>query len=90
MKYEFSEQKGKPGHCFAAQVFKNGKAFITLEPTEDEREASQLARTIAIELNSLVIALENIVDATEDKNGQFRAWHNHLRKTTSDAKQLLQ
>ncbi len=37
----------------------------------------------------LIKAMENIIDATEDKNGQFRAWHNHLRKTTQEAKELL-
>lgn len=34
-------------------------------------------------------ALMDVVDATEDKGGQFRAWHNHLRDTTKKAKQIL-
>ena len=34
-------------------------------------------------------AIKNLVDATEDKGGQFRAWHQHLRDTTKAAKQLI-
>lgn len=34
-------------------------------------------------------ALQNLVDATEDKNGQFRAWHQHLRQMTKEAEDLL-
>lgn len=33
--------------------------------------------------------LSAIVDATEDKGGQFRAWHNHLRSTTKEARIAL-
>ncbi len=33
--------------------------------------------------------LQNVVDACEDKDGQFRAWHQHLRKCTTEAKELL-
>jgi hypothetical protein len=34
-------------------------------------------------------ALMAVVDATEDKGGQFRAWHNHLRSTTKNARVAL-
>lgn len=35
-------------------------------------------------------ALSELIDATEDKGGQLRAWHNHLRETPKNAKQLIQ
>lgn len=34
-------------------------------------------------------AIKNLVDATEDKNGQFSAWHKHLREMTKAAKTLI-
>lgn len=37
----------------------------------------------------LLIALRNVVDACEDKNGQFRAWHQHLREMTKEAKEQI-
>jgi hypothetical protein len=55
IKYTASKQKGKPGHCHMAQVFKDGKAFVAVEPTVDEKEASQTAEQIAAYFNSLVV-----------------------------------
>lgn len=33
--------------------------------------------------------LSELIDATLDKNGQFRAWHQHLKTTTIEAQKLL-
>lgn len=51
MEYTATKQKGKPGHCYQAQVFKDGKAFINIEPTKDESEATATAIHIASLLN---------------------------------------
>lgn len=51
--YSASPQKGIPGHCYQAQIFKNGKAFLSIEPTEDEKEATQYASEIAEFLNKI-------------------------------------
>ena len=52
--YSYSPQKGTVGHCYAAQVFKEGKAFIMIEPTINEEEASNTAKRITSLLNSKV------------------------------------
>jgi len=49
--YEATKQKGTPGACYQAQVFKDGKAFIAIEPTEDPQEATDVAIKIAEILN---------------------------------------
>lgn len=52
MKYEYSEQKGVPNHCFCAQVFKpDGKSLLTIEPTDNPEEATMIAKIIADALN---------------------------------------
>lgn len=33
--------------------------------------------------------LAAVIDACEDKGGQFRTWHQHLRETTRAGKELL-
>lgn len=38
------------------------------------------------ELKEKLLAL---IEATEDKNGQFSAWHRELRRTVKEAKQTL-
>lgn len=51
-KYTASAQKGKPGHCYAVQVFgPDGKSVAVIEPTEDATEATVLAGVIAGALN---------------------------------------
>lgn len=57
-------------------------------PTTYEELIKQ-RNTLANENLILKKALAELVDATEDKNGQFRAWHQHLKQTTSKAKELL-
>lgn len=39
--------------------------------------------------DQLLNDLKNIVDSTEDKNGQFSSWHKHLRQTTNEAKETI-
>lgn len=51
--YEATPQKGVPGHCYAAQVFKNGIAFLTIDPTPDEMEATRSANHVANCLNRI-------------------------------------
>lgn len=41
------------------------------------------------ERDALRKALTDIIDATEDKNGQFSAWHKVLRETTKAGKLIL-
>jgi hypothetical protein len=71
-----------------------------MEQTKDERiveltlstQSTRIATIIAdleFENKALKLALHNVVDACEDKGGQFRAWHNHLREQTKVAKTLL-
>lgn len=51
--YEATPQKGVPGHCYAAQVFKKGIAFLTIDPTPDEMEATRYANHVANCLNRI-------------------------------------
>lgn len=44
---------------------------------------------VRAEAGSLKDALRNLTEATEDKNGQFSAWHRHLREMTKAAKELI-
>lgn len=37
----------------------------------------------------LIDVMRNLLDATEDKNGQFSSWHKHLRQTTKEARELI-
>lgn len=41
------------------------------------------------EIAKLKEAIKNLVNATEDKDGQFKIWHQYLRETTKAAKELL-
>jgi len=51
-KYTCSRQRGTKGHCFAAQVWNlNGDSLCTINPTEDENEASNTAELITKLLN---------------------------------------
>lgn len=44
----FSEQQGAVGSCLVAQVWdENGKFLAQIEPTEDDAEATRLARLFA-------------------------------------------
>jgi hypothetical protein len=53
VKYTFSPQKGAPGHCFVAQVWKpDGTSLVEIESTEDPEEATATARLIADALNA--------------------------------------
>lgn len=61
--------------------------FLRDEKGVDLAELSKLPS--ASENEKLREALKNLIDATEDKNGQFRAWHNHLREMTKAAKTLI-
>lgn len=54
-----------------------------------ESSSDQEVINLKKENKKLRAALANVIEATEDKNGQFRAWHNHLRETTKNAKELL-
>lgn len=47
MKLTYSPQKGTPGRCMVAQVWKDGKNAAELEPTEDPAEATELAALFA-------------------------------------------
>lgn len=51
-KFTATAQKGKPGHCYAAQVFgPDGKSVAHVDPTEDPSDATVLAGVIAGALN---------------------------------------
>lgn len=41
------------------------------------------------EVVKLKEAIKNLTDATEDKDGQFKIWHQYLREATKAAKELL-
>lgn len=46
--WSFANQIGKPGNCFAAQVFnEQNKAIIMIEPREDPEVANNLVRRVA-------------------------------------------
>ena len=52
-KFSSDEQKGKPGHCFAAQVWQeNGVSLLHIEPTSNYDEANANAELIADALNT--------------------------------------
>lgn len=52
--WEASEQRGKLGHCFLAQVFDaDGKSFAVIESTDDERVASKVAQVMAASFDLL-------------------------------------
>lgn len=56
----YADQKGKPGHCFAAQVFgPNGDSLAIIEATEDAAIASAYAQAFAA-TPDLMEALESI------------------------------
>lgn len=57
--------------------------------TAMETYAVQQAEKLEQQNKELKKALKEIIDATEDKGGQFRAWHQHLRSTTSAGRTLL-
>lgn len=73
-RYKATAQKGTPGHCYAAQVFKDGKAFLMIEPTENEIDATRDANHVANCLNRIEVtrlqaenkrlrdALEGLID----------------------------
>jgi hypothetical protein len=69
-----SAQSGKPGHCFAAQIFDNeGKHLAMVDPTEDPEVATEVARVFAASydmLDAIRLALRIDVDkaAYEDEN----------------------
>jgi hypothetical protein len=66
--YEASKQKGKPGHCYAAQVFdKAGKSLLVIEPTDDENDASTLAESIADFLNGRAESPSGAKDEIDDE-----------------------
>lgn len=52
-KWTFSPQKGVPGHCFVAQVWRNGIACLEVEPTDDPDEASGIAERVCEAMNGL-------------------------------------
>lgn len=80
--YEASKQKGKPGHCFAAQVFdKAGKSLIMIEPTEDENVASALAESIAVFLNGNSAELTSL----REENTRLRGEIEELKRTQGSA-----
>lgn len=45
--YTASPQRGRPGHCFAAQVFKGGHVVATFEATIDPAKATRRAHLCA-------------------------------------------
>jgi hypothetical protein len=46
--WKFSEQKGRPGHCFVAQVWDaDGNCLAVIEPTEDPAVATERAMLFA-------------------------------------------
>lgn len=47
--WSYSQQVGKPGHCMVAQVWDvNGKSLVCMEATEDEIDATQMARMMSV------------------------------------------
>ncbi len=47
--WTFSPQKGKPGHCFVAQVWdEHGASLAVIEPTENPAVATERARLLAV------------------------------------------
>lgn len=56
-KWTFSGQNGVPGHCMVAQVWKDGRACIEVEPTVDPAEATETARQVAHSLTHCPLLL---------------------------------
>lgn len=75
MRYTASPQKGIPGHCYQAQIFKDGKAFLAIEPTEDENEATKYAENLAEFLNKSVSSLPKQTEEPKTLH-QWIVWLN--------------
>ena len=57
--WKYSNQKGHPGHCYLAQIWKpDGKSLATIESTHKEEEANANAKLIADAPNLLKVLLK--------------------------------
>ena len=67
--WTYSQQRGKQGHCYAAQVWDDtGDCLATLRATENEEEATANAKLIASApelLEALIVAEEIIYDLND-------------------------
>jgi hypothetical protein len=60
--WSYSEQRGSPGHCTLAQVWDSyGNSLAVIEATDDEREATAIARLMAA-APELLEALERVTE----------------------------
>lgn len=80
------------------QVQKEGTAINKWFKDSEDKQGSMptsqdVLQAAAVQSQSRVKELENslraIIDATEDKDGKFSAWHKELRKVTKEGKEIL-
>ncbi len=76
----FSPQKGTPGHCMVAQVWKDGKNLAEIVPTEDESEATQYARLFAAAPDLLTVCEEVSIYLGEEESALTEMVRKAIRK----------
>lgn len=91
-KYEYSEQKGIPNHCFCAQVFKpDGNSLLTVEPTDNPEDATKIAKFICDVLNMNenidIVSIPKYIKSVE--HVMQNAAVQHLISTASDKSLLV-
>lgn len=72
MSLTYSPQKGTINHCFAAQVWGDGKSVAVIEPTEDPAEATRLARQFAASTDLLNFARDIATNYDHEGNDECR------------------